>query len=87
MTFRITHGLNLLKKGRSADALQAFDDVTVFANRLPPGQLAVIAAILAANGDAQRARAAAAGLDAELLSKAEYTLIVPLRLPQSTKAQ
>lgn len=87
VTFRITHGLNLLKKGRSADALQAFDDVTVFANRLPPGQLAVIAAILAANGDAQRARAAAAGLDAELLSKAEYTLIVPLRLPQSTKAQ
>lgn len=86
VTFRITHGLNLLKKGRSADALKAFDDVTVFANRLPPGQLAVIAAILAANGDTQRARSAADGLDPELLNKTEYTLIVPLRLPHSPRA-
>jgi hypothetical protein len=79
VTFRITHALNLLDHGKSAEALQAFDDITVFADRLPHGQLAVIAAVFHANGDTQRARAAAAAIDTNLLAPGEYALIVPIR--------
>jgi hypothetical protein len=79
VTFRITHALNLLENNRSAEALGIFDDITVFADRLPPGQLAVIAAVLAASGDNQRARAAAVSVDPALLSPGEYALILPLR--------
>lgn len=77
--FRITHALNLLKHGKNAEALGAFDTITVFAGRLPPGQLAVIAAVLAANGDRARALSAAAGIDPDLLLPGEYALIAPLR--------
>lgn len=79
VTFRITHALNLLDHGKASEALQAFDDITVFADRLPHGQLAVIAAVLHANGDAQRARAAVAAIDANLLAPGEYALIAPIR--------
>lgn len=81
ITFRITHALNLLENNRATEALQVFDDITVFADRLPPGQLAVIAAVLAANGDAERARAAATSIDPDRLSPGEYRLIAPLRVP------
>jgi hypothetical protein len=76
---RITHALNLLKHGKSAEALEAFDTITVFAERLPPGQMAIIAAVLSANGDAVRARTAAASINPDLLSPGEYSLIVALR--------
>lgn len=78
-TFRITHALGLLRANQQAAALAAFDDITVFANRLPPGQLAVLTAVLGANGDTQRARAAAAGIDPSLLTQEEYVLIAPYR--------
>lgn len=78
-SFRITHALNLLKNNRGAEALQAFDTITVFADRLPPGQLAVVAAVLSAAGDAPRAQGAAALLDPDLLLPGEYALILPLR--------
>ena len=79
VTFRITHALNLLNHGKAAEALQAFDDITVFADRLPHGQLAVIAAVLAANGDTERAQAAVATIDTDLLAPGEYALIAPIR--------
>ena len=79
VSFRITHALNLLENNRPADALKTFDDITVFAERLPPGQLAVLAAVLAANGDTARARGAAAGIDPALLAPGEYVLVAPLR--------
>ncbi|MFM8458670.1 MAG: hypothetical protein ACKOB0_06940, partial [Chthoniobacterales bacterium] len=68
-----------LNHGQSAEALQAFDDITVFADQLPDGQLAVIAAVLHANGDDQRARAAMATIDTNLLAPGEYALIAPIR--------
>lgn len=77
--FRITHALNLLKHDKNAEALKNFDDITVFAERLPPGQLAVIAAVLAANGDNARAQSAVSGIDPDLLLPGEYALIAPLR--------
>jgi len=79
VTFRITHALNLLENNQPAEAFKIFDDITVFADRLPPGQLAVIAAVLAGGGDGDRARAAANILDPALLSPGEYTLVLPLR--------
>ena len=78
-TFRITHALNLLENNRPAEAFAIFDDITVFADRLPPGQLAVIAAVLAGGGDMERARAAAGIIDPALLSAGEYALVLPLR--------
>ncbi len=79
VTFRITHALNLLRHKQPAAALKAFDDITVFADRLPPGQLAVIAAVLAANGEVSRAIAAASSINPDLLAPGEYALILPLR--------
>ncbi len=65
VNFRITHAMNLLRHGQPAEALKSFDDVIVFADRLPPGHLAVIAAVLSANGENERARAAARGCSVE----------------------
>ena len=79
VTFRITHALNLLRHKQPAEALQTFDDITVFADRLPPGQLAVIAAIFAANGDPVRANQAVSLINPDLLTPAENALVVPLR--------
>jgi hypothetical protein len=60
-------------------AFAIFDDITVFADRLPPGQLAVIAAVLAGGGDDARARAAAGSINPDLLSPGEYALVLALR--------
>jgi hypothetical protein len=79
VTFRITHALNLLEHNQPDEALAIFDDITVFADRLPPGQLAVIAAVLAGGGDDARARAAAVSINPDLLSPGEYALVLPLR--------
>jgi hypothetical protein len=79
VTFRITHALNLLENERPSEAMKIFEDITVFADRLPPGQLAVIAAVLAGNGETAHARAAAASIDPDLLVPGEYALILPLR--------
>lgn len=81
VNFRITHALNLLRNGKPQEALEAFDTITVFADRLPPGQLAVIAAVLAANNDVVRARAAAAMIEPGRVLPGEYALIAPLRAP------
>ena len=79
VTFRITHALNLLENNQPAEAFAIFDDITVFADRLPPGQLAVIAAVLAGSGDNVRARAAALLVNPDLLTPGEYALVLPLR--------
>jgi len=81
VNFRITHALNLLKHNKPAEALGVFDTITVFADRLPPSQLAVIAAVLAANGDRSRALAAASSIDPGVLLPGEYALIASLRVP------
>ena len=81
VNFRITHALNLLRNEKPQEALEAFDTITVFADRLPPGQLAVIAAVLAANNDVVRARAAAAMIEPGRVLPGEYALIAPLRAP------
>jgi len=79
-TIRITHALNLLRKNRPAEALEAFDDITVFADRLAPGQQSVIAAVLAGGGDGLRAQRLAQVIDVDKLLPGEYALIAPLRI-------
>lgn len=79
VSVRLTHALNLLKNGQPDKAMAAFDDVTIFADRLTPGQLAVLAAVLAANGDDPRALTVSRALDPDLLQPGEYKLIAPLR--------
>ncbi len=77
--FRITHALALLRDGKPSDALAVFDNVTLFANSLPPGQLAVLYAVLAANGDTRRAAAAARGIDPNALTNEEFALLASHR--------
>jgi hypothetical protein len=64
---RITHALNLLKHGKSAEALEAFDTITVFAERLPPGQIAIIAAVLSAWGPCPPKGACTADVDGDVV--------------------
>ena len=79
--FRITHALALLRDGKPSDALAVFDNVTIFANSLPPGQLAVLSAVLAANGDTRRAAAAARGIDPNALTNEEFALLASFTGP------
>lgn len=60
--------------GIGADAWSVFDE-------LPPGQPAVMCAIVAAKGDPALAREVARKINNDLLCKEEYRLILPLRLP------
>lgn len=76
---RITRAWLMLNAGKPDEALRVFEDVTLFAERLPPGQQAVIAAVLAANGQTQEAARMAAKIDPSFLHKAEFALVVNAR--------
>ena len=78
MAFASTHALNYLRKRRPQEALAVFNETTVFADRLLPGELAILAAAFDANGDTARARATVASLDQNLLTRAEKALIAPV---------
>lgn len=76
---RITHAWVLLDAGKPADALKVFDDITVFADKLPPGDRAVLAAVLAANGHSESAMGLVAEIDPSFVNKAEFALIAKVR--------
>ena len=78
MAFAATHALNHLRKRQPQEALAVFNERTVFADRLLPGELAILVAAFQANGDTTRARAAAASLDVNLLAPAERALVAPV---------
>jgi hypothetical protein len=78
MAFAATHALNHLRKRQPQEALAVFNERTVFADRLLPGELAVLAAAFQANGDTARARASLASLDLNLLAPAERALVAPV---------
>lgn len=77
---RMTHAFALLQAGRGVDAWSVFDDFTVFFDELPPGQQAIMCAIVAAKGDPALAQEVARRIDITLLCDEEYLLILPLRL-------
>jgi hypothetical protein len=78
MALAATHALNHLRKQRPQEALAMFNERTVFADRLLPGELAILAAAFHANGDTDRARASLTSLDLNLLTPAEKALVAPV---------
>jgi len=75
---RITGALAKLRAGKPEDALESFDDVTVFYDRLPPGPQAVICAVIAANGQADRVAVLSKAIDRSKLTASEAALIESL---------
>jgi tetratricopeptide (TPR) repeat protein len=75
---RATHALALLKAGRPEEAVAAFDDLTVFFNRVPPGQQAVICRVLAEGGQEPAAMQAAQAIDRTALTNGESRLLQSL---------
>ena len=76
---RVTEALALLRAGRPKEALDAFEDITVFYDRLPAGPQAVICAVLAANGADSATKAMVKAIDISKLSPGEKELIQGLR--------
>lgn len=74
---RFTHVLNLLKHDRPEDALGVFHDFDVFASALPPGDQAIAAAMMQANGLETQAHAIRRLIKPNLLTKGELALLVP----------
>jgi hypothetical protein len=74
--FAVTHALDHLRKRQPQEALAVFNERTVFADRLLPGELAILAAAFHANGDT--ARASLTSLDLNLLTPAEKALVAPV---------
>lgn len=72
---RATHALALLKAGRPQEAVGAFEDLTVFYNRVPPGLQAVICRILAEGGQKAAALQASQIIDRKNLTKGEKVLL------------
>lgn len=76
---RITGALAKLRADKPEEALESFDDVTVFYDRLPPGAQAVICAVVAANAQTDRARALVRAVDRSKLTPEEAALIENLK--------
>lgn len=76
---RVTQSLALLRAGRAREALEVFDNITIFYDRLPPGPQSVVCAVLAANGETAAARAMAAAIDVANLHPGEKALLNNLR--------
>jgi hypothetical protein len=72
---RTTHALALWRAGRPLDAVAAFDDLTVFFSRVPPGLQAVICRVLEDGGRSDAANAALQAIDQKLLTDQERSLL------------
>lgn len=72
---RITAALANLRAGQPRSALDALRNITIFYDRLPPGRQAIIATVLAANGQRERALAMVANIDRSKLTPGEQALI------------
>jgi hypothetical protein len=72
---RATHALALLKAGRPQEALGAFDDLTVFYNRVPPALQAVICRVLAEGGHSATGIQASQAIDRKALTNEERVLL------------
>jgi hypothetical protein len=72
---RTTHALALLKAGRAEEAVRAFDDLTVFYDRAPPGLQAVICRVLADGGQRPAALQAVQTIDQQRLTASEKELL------------
>jgi hypothetical protein len=71
---RATHALALLKAGRPQEALGAFDDLTVFFSRIPPGLKAVLCRVLMDGGRREMAAQASESIDRKYLTPEELRM-------------
>jgi hypothetical protein len=71
---RATHALALLKAGRPQEALGAFDDLTVFFSRVPPGLKAVLCRVLVDGGRREMAAQASESVDRKYLTPEELRM-------------
>lgn len=74
---RLTHALAMLKAGRPAEALGVFHNIDIFVDQLPPGDQAIVIALLEANGLDGLAGNVRQSLHPDLLQEGEYSLISP----------
>ena len=70
---RATHALALLRAGKSQQALVAFDDLTVFYNRVPPALQAVICRALIEGGQTELGQQALQAVDQKELTAQEWS--------------
>ena len=68
---RATHALALLKAGRAEEAVGAFDNLTVYFSRFPPGLQAVLCYVLAEGGQEELAHTASQQIEKQKLTKDE----------------
>ena len=71
---RATHALALLKAGRPQEALGAFDDLTVFFSRVPPGLQAALCRVLVDGGRREMAAQASEKVDRKHLTPEELRM-------------
>lgn len=74
---RLTHALNLLRRGEAAEALAVFDDIDVYVSQLPPGDQAIVYAVQKANAQALEAAALLAAIERTKLTDEESALLNP----------
>ena len=72
---RATHALALLRAGRAQEAGGAFEDLTVFFGRLPPGLQSVVYRVLASGGQDDLAASALQKIDKQKLTPEEAALL------------
>jgi hypothetical protein len=72
---RATHALALLKAGRPQEAVAAFEDLTVFFSRVPPGLQAVLCRVLAEGGHEGMAAQALESVDKKHLTPLELSML------------
>lgn len=78
VALRLTHSLALVRAGRSAEALAVFDHVDVFVTELPPGEQAIVYAVLAGNaGQSYNAGRLLRAIDRWRLTPDEEALLSP----------
>ncbi len=84
MDVRLTHALALLRQERVAEARQVLEPGEVIRHQLDPGQKAVVAAVLAAAGSREEARALARTIRPAHLTDSEYRLVYSLAASEPT---
>jgi hypothetical protein len=75
--FRVTEAVALMKAGKNSEALGVLENIEadVDATKLPPSQMAVLAAAMAANGDQKKASALMSLCRGDFLTKEEIALV------------
>jgi hypothetical protein len=72
---RITHALLMLRRNDPAAAMAAFDDITVFYDKMAPAHQVVVASFTAGTGDAEMAKLMRGVINTNVLTPGEIALL------------